>query len=293
MAPKKLEFFDRDWKYIGSKEKLVEDISNAANISCEHLNNFRTASLAQKMSWLANRRTKYLEDLSYCMLGILSVGNLEGLYMEPRYSQGTSEFQRLQQEMIKKWNPFIPFDESMFAWKDDRIATSGLLAPAPSCFAKCGNVVFDPGLAKLRLLPSLDLYPQTGKNNGISSDEANNMNFVTQWIFPVPGPLSGILCLGTFGFLPVVPIWLVAGWQALVRHREITLNCWVRQRDGQLRVQKIKMEKRTDGTWQRIDCGNVFTSPWKRIYPTRYFAASYPAPLRITNSPVQEKSTLR
>ncbi|TVY82491.1 Vegetative incompatibility protein HET-E-1 [Lachnellula suecica] len=291
LAPRKLEFFDRDWKYIGSKKELVDDISKVTSISREHLlSNFRSASLAQKMSWLANRETKFPADMSYCMLGVLGVGNLEGLFMDARYSQGTNEFRRLQIEIVKKWDPALPFDESLFAWKSEKIISSGLLAPAPSCFRSCGDLVFEPSLAKLRLLPKqIGGGSPGGKTIGIFFDEANNMSIVSQWILPIP--VADVLFCVTFGLLAWVTMLPEKGRQKVIRRRDVALNCWARGTNGQLGIQKIKMEKNKDGSWQRIDCGVVNTSSSSHIYPSRMIAASYPAPLRITNGPVQFQRT--
>jgi hypothetical protein len=267
----------------------VDDISKVTGISREHLLiDFRSASLAQKMSWLANRDTKYPADLAYCMLGILGVGNLKGLYMDARYSQGTNEFQRLQIEIIKKWNPSVPFDDSLFAWKSDQIIFSGLLAPAPSCFRRCGDLIFDPSLAKLRPTYAQFGAPSgTRTNIGISFDEANNMSFVATWVLPVP--IANVLFFATFGILAWLTLVPERSRQKVIRHRDVALNCWVRGKDGQLGVQKIKMEKNRDGTWQRVDCGVLVPSSWKHIYPSRFIAATYPALMRITSSPVQLK----
>ncbi len=223
------------------------------------------------------------------MLGVLGVGNLEGLYMDARYSQGTNEFQRLQREIIKKWNPTLPFDETLFAWRSDQIISSGLLAPAPSCFSRCGELIFDPSLAKLRHLARFNGAPGTGQNIGIFFDEANNMSFVATWVLPIP--IANVLFFATFGILAWVTLMPEQGRQKVLRHRDVTLNCWARGKDGQLSIQKIRMEKNKDGTWQRVDCGVLVPSSRTHIYPSRWIAATYPAALRITSSPIQLKRT--
>lgn len=244
------------------------------------------------MSWLATRETKYPADLAYCMLGILGVGNLRGLYLDPRYSEGHNEFRRLQIAVIKKWNPVIPFDDSLFAWKSDQVISSGLLAPAPSCFRSCGDLIFDPSLAKLRHSPPAQKYAGStgsGTGIGITFDEANNMTFIATWILPLP--IATVLYFISFGILA----WLIMvpeqSRQRLRSHRDVALNCWVRGSDGQLGVQKIKMEKTGAGTWQRVDCGALVPSTMKHIYPSRWVAATHPAVLRITGAPVQLKRT--
>lgn len=237
------------------------------------------------MSWLAMRETKYPADLAYCMLGILGVGNLKGLHMDAQYGQGTNEFRRLQIEIIKKWNPSVPFDDSLFAWKSDQIISSGLLAPAPSCFRRCGDLIFVPSLAKLRHANA----GFQGTNIGISFDEANNMSFVATWVLPVP--IANVLFFATFGVLAWVTLFPEALRQNVIHHRDVTLNCWMSGKDGQLGVQKIKMKKNRDGTWKRIDCGVLVPSSWRHIYPSRCIAAAYPAPMRIASNPVQIKHT--
>lgn len=289
MAPKNVEFFDKDWKYIGSKEQLVDDIFKVTGISHEHLLiDFRTAGLAQKMSWLANRGTKFPADLAYCMLGILGTGHLRGLYMEARPSQGTIEFLRLQIEIIKKWNPIIPFDESLFAWRSEHIVSSGLLAPAPSCFLECGNIVYDPNLAKLRHgVGRYGAATRSGSNIGIFFDNANNMSFVALWILPVP--FAEVVFLITCGILAWVTLIPEKSRQNTIRHRDVPLNCWSRGKDGQLCTQKIRMEKTKVGTWQRVDCGVLVPSSSTHIYPSKAVAAAYPILLKISSAPATLK----
>jgi hypothetical protein len=89
-------------------------------------------SIAQRMSWAADRRTTRVEDIAYCLLGIFDV-NMPLLYGEREKS-----FLRLQEEIIKKST-----DQSIFAWKDTKVAASeytGLLAPSPHGFKESGNI---------------------------------------------------------------------------------------------------------------------------------------------------------
>jgi len=133
LAPKRLEFFDRDCRYIGSKQDLAAQIAEATDVSQDHLlGDFREASNAQKMCWLSRRETTLIEDRAYCMLGLF------GVFLEARYGQGTNEFLRLQREIFNAQFRDGIFDESLFAWTSDLVATSGTLAPAPSCFRDSG-----------------------------------------------------------------------------------------------------------------------------------------------------------
>jgi hypothetical protein len=116
LAPKNIEFFDRDWKHIGSKSTLIPQISEGSRISQKHLlGDFRQASIAQKMSWLAHRKTEVKEDLAYCMLGIF------GAEFRQRPGLHGKEFIRLQETIIESWPGRKIFDESLFAWKSDQL----------------------------------------------------------------------------------------------------------------------------------------------------------------------------
>ena len=133
LAPRSIQFFDANWELLGSRSELTPLISRATKISAEHMRDFRRASIAQKMSWMADRATLYHEDMAYCMLGIFD------LNMDLRYGEGKKAFVRLQ-EMIINSSP----DESIFAWKSEKFESSGLLAPWPDCFRYSGDVVLRP-----------------------------------------------------------------------------------------------------------------------------------------------------
>lgn len=105
------------------------------------------------MSWLALRDTQRLEDRAYCMLGIFNV------YLDTRYRQGPNEFMRLQLRIIEEWNRDLPFDDTLSAWKSDKVEICGLLAPAPVFFRNAHNIVFDSNLALARGTLSKTFYP--------------------------------------------------------------------------------------------------------------------------------------
>ncbi len=134
LASRDMQFFDANWAPLGSRSQLSAVISRATRISPEHLEDFRVASVAQKMSWMANRVTTEEEDTAYCMLGIFD------LNMALIYGEGKKAFIRLQEMIISS----IP-DESIFAWRSDKIESSGLLAPWPDCFRDSGDIVLRPG----------------------------------------------------------------------------------------------------------------------------------------------------
>ncbi|KAE9379615.1 HET-domain-containing protein [Stipitochalara longipes BDJ] len=127
-APDEMIFFDRDWIEIGTKESMREIISQVTGI--KHLFNFEEASVAQKMSWAAKRVTTRLEDQAYCLLGIF------GVNMPPLYGEGLGAFVRLQLEIMKTSS-----DESLFAWEDSSVESSGMLALSPASFRYASDIV--------------------------------------------------------------------------------------------------------------------------------------------------------
>ena len=120
------------------------------------------ASIAERMSWAAKRKTTRQEDEAYCLLGIF------GVNMPLLYGEGPGAFIRLQEEIIRHsddltllaWNwlqngnllkpkrtGYIPFClNSLVSWeKLYRFHISGkpktLLALSPSAFSECGNLM--------------------------------------------------------------------------------------------------------------------------------------------------------
>ncbi|KAK1760341.1 vegetative incompatibility protein HET-E-1 [Echria macrotheca] len=75
LAPRKLVFFTAEWRRIGTKSGLEDVISRITGIPKSYLqpNNIRSASIATRMCWVSNRVTTRLEDIAYCMLGILKI----------------------------------------------------------------------------------------------------------------------------------------------------------------------------------------------------------------------------
>lgn len=243
LAPKKIEFYDRDWRYIGSKESLMKEIAKATRIAEEHLKDFSTASIAQKMSWLSRRTTSFIEDRAYCMLGLF------GVYLDARYGQGELEFLRLQQEIFDSTPAGAIFDESMFAWQSDLIETSGLLAPAPSCFVNSGHVSFVQRLAKSR-------------NNANQVKDGMVMDGSMGIDFHIPSTARlrdvGFVAVGLLTFC-VAPLIYIAVRPKKSDHL-VNLNCWVQGPDQKLRNVRIKVAQDKDKTWRRIECNSLFES---------------------------------
>jgi hypothetical protein len=78
LAPKELVFFTSTWSIIGTKNELSSTISEVTGIPVELFGGEEDVSIhgfdiATRMSWVANRVTTRIEDIAYCMLGILDI----------------------------------------------------------------------------------------------------------------------------------------------------------------------------------------------------------------------------
>ncbi|KAK1655153.1 hypothetical protein BDP81DRAFT_477100 [Colletotrichum phormii] len=142
IAPTRVDFFDKDWNYIGSQADLCDIIQERTNIDKSILvagsgrveGLLTTIPVARRMSWASGRTTKREEDLAYCLLGVF------GVKMPLLYGEGNRAFIRLQEEIIKETN-----DLSIFAWSaptDSPLGYFGILAMSPSVFETAIDIVF-------------------------------------------------------------------------------------------------------------------------------------------------------
>ncbi|KAK4128751.1 HET-domain-containing protein, partial [Parathielavia appendiculata] len=143
LAPLNLRFYDREWKCMGTKGELCDVVERVTGIPTSFLlgiTELHHASVAQRMSWAANRVTKRQEDIAYCLLGIF------GVSMPMIYGEGEKAFRRLQEQIMKELE-----DDSILAWHLESespghdsipdVVFGTVLAPAPSYFANSGQVV--------------------------------------------------------------------------------------------------------------------------------------------------------
>ncbi|KAJ8117390.1 hypothetical protein ONZ43_g4219 [Nemania bipapillata] len=76
LAPRHVEFYDRDWTFRGTKKDLKELVADASQIGADVLEkpeDLYRLPIAQRMSWAAKRQTTRLEDMAYCLIGIFEV----------------------------------------------------------------------------------------------------------------------------------------------------------------------------------------------------------------------------
>jgi hypothetical protein len=142
LAPRRVEFYDRDWAPLGFKDtesvKITEFMHKLASITgVDELvlwkpTCIRVKSVAARMSWASNRITTRPEDIAYCLLGLFDVN------MPLLYGEGDRAYIRLQEEIIR-----ISDDHSIFAWDRDpgETSTVSCLASSPSWFRRGAYVV--------------------------------------------------------------------------------------------------------------------------------------------------------
>ncbi|KAI6118511.1 heterokaryon incompatibility protein-domain-containing protein, partial [Pisolithus croceorrhizus] len=108
IAPKEVIFFNKNWVAIGNRRQLASTLETITRIPREVLTDGRDGkglSVAQIMSWAAERKTTRVEDRAYSLMGLF------GVNMPMVYGEGKKAFQRLQLEIIR-----ISTDQSIFAW---------------------------------------------------------------------------------------------------------------------------------------------------------------------------------
>ena len=133
IAPGNVQFYNSDWKHIGDKRMLSRTLAHITQIPSYIILDgiFDRPSIAQIMSWAANRTTTLVEDRAYSLLGLLDVN------MTIAYGEGKAAFQRLQREIIRTSN-----DQSIFAWDPKGIIqrTGSVLADDPNFFKGCSDM---------------------------------------------------------------------------------------------------------------------------------------------------------
>jgi hypothetical protein len=156
-----VQFYDKNWRYIGTKSDTAEPVAKAMDIDINVLRfpeTIHDRSIAQRMSWAARRQATRKEDLAYSLLGIFQVN------MTMQYGEGIEAFVRMQKEIMRTTD-----DLSLFAWgfnpatleemgslgklnthpnwklvenyaSDDYHSYFGLFAPHPASFIHCHDI---------------------------------------------------------------------------------------------------------------------------------------------------------
>lgn len=109
IAPLRVKFFSKGWRFLGSKQELSGLLSNWTGIQLsvlEHQVTIHDVSVANRMHWASKRRTTRVEDIAYCLLGIFDVN------MPLLYGEGMRAFERLQEQILSTTN-----DSTIFLWQ--------------------------------------------------------------------------------------------------------------------------------------------------------------------------------
>ena len=167
IAPRCLIFLDQAWRVFGTKADLADLLETIASIHAPVLKlqqNFVYMSIAQCMSWAAHRRTTREEDRAYSLFGIF------GINVPTFYGEGQDAFQRLREEILRRYT-----DTTLFAWSTSHRQLSGianldhdlrgspttehchlhnsyLFAPSPSAFHASSHIHFSTQSATVRRL---------------------------------------------------------------------------------------------------------------------------------------------
>ena len=133
IAPRNLQFFDKNWQPIGDKKSLAHILERITRVP-EHIlaNGLERNRLcvAKIISWAAKRKTGREEDRAYSLMGLLGV-NLPMLYGE-----GKKAFHRLQMEIVRTSD-----DQSIFAWgHNSNVRIGSILADDPDDFEGCSDM---------------------------------------------------------------------------------------------------------------------------------------------------------
>ncbi|CAG8983419.1 hypothetical protein HYALB_00000587 [Hymenoscyphus albidus] len=178
IAPACISFYDSSWEAWGvlrrsninsfyapatdSENDLNGAISRITGIPRELLwgkTRVERYSIAQRMSWSAERETTVPEDIAYSLLGIFQIA-MPMLYGEGQHTA----FQRLQEEILKKST-----DHTIFAWRNMSqfmFYPQGILASHPSQFKYSSGIVAVDSY-QLRGLPDVDRAHYSMTNRGL------------------------------------------------------------------------------------------------------------------------------
>ena len=171
IAPVEVVFLSQDWKFIGSKESLAGLVTEITNISYNallHIEPLDEFSVAQRLSWAAERTTTRVEDRAYSLLGIF------GINMPTLYGEGDRAFRRLQEEIMRR----TP-DQSLFAWTWNGVPfPPSQLYDTENAYTKPQRLLFQDITAYKRLsllAPSLDLFDACADIEAIPHDELTRL----------------------------------------------------------------------------------------------------------------------
>ncbi|KAG6332886.1 hypothetical protein ID866_6204 [Astraeus odoratus] len=216
IAPKNVEFFNRNWDRIGEKEDLASTLARITQIpedilayGLPHPDDPCRPSVAQIMSWAADREGNQVEDRTYAITGLF------GVHTPVKYGEKKGAFHHLQVSILKEYN-----DHSIFAWSSNRTLGFGsVLADDPNDFRDCGDLLrLDPLVAFVKECPDA---------------ETEIEDHETFQVTPGKG----------------IEIWLPAvGWSSFSSHVQVKLACCREFGNGELITLDLAAVSSTDNT---------------------------------------------
>lgn len=153
LAPRTYKFYDCDWKFLGGRlehqdvlacsswqpiggeafSKLISRVTNINHNIIRFNEKLSNISVAEIMSWAADRVTTRREDMAYCLLGLF------GVNMPLLYGEGDNAFARLQNAIIESTDDHTIFAwdygiHASISWRHDSPRNTNCLAQSPSDF---------------------------------------------------------------------------------------------------------------------------------------------------------------
>jgi hypothetical protein len=128
LAPRFLEFYASDWSEIGTNLTLTPAIIKITAINesvFRGKQSLASCTIAERLSWMANRKTTREEDMAYCLLGIFDV------HMPLLYGEGKRAFARLQEEILRRTEDF-----SLLLWQVSEFSVQWHDPPREECLAR-------------------------------------------------------------------------------------------------------------------------------------------------------------
>jgi hypothetical protein len=120
IAPHLVEFFGKDWRFLGDKKSLERHICEITGIPSKALRGSPLVefSATERMSWTANRQTTRKEDQAYSLLGIFDI------YMPLIYGEGKEHaFKRLREAINEHSKSRHKISYKVFLYFDIRCLT--------------------------------------------------------------------------------------------------------------------------------------------------------------------------
>ncbi|KZM25271.1 hypothetical protein ST47_g3583 [Ascochyta rabiei] len=160
VAPSRLQFYDQQWKTLGFKHQLANEIASQIGIDAEVLcdsSKMLLKSVATRMLWAAHRQATRAKDPVYCLLGIFNI-RITMQYGEVHCNAGaekTQDHAKVASDLVNAWFewpiPSLIVDDIDWSKveKSHSCGTvdSDLFAPSLDCFENSGGIKLHNPLA--------------------------------------------------------------------------------------------------------------------------------------------------